>query len=66
MKILKKPKIQPVTCKKCGCVYRPSKSDLRLGLGFTAQDSKEYVDCPICDYRNHVEFRKGEKDESTN
>ena len=53
MRILKKAKIIPVTCKICGCVFKPSQRDLRQ-TPFT--DRKTGADCPTCDTRNDVTF----------
>lgn len=52
MRILKKPKIKPMTCSNCGCVFKWGIGDLRTL--FTVY--KEYVECPVCNKLNYVDF----------
>lgn len=58
MKIIKKPEIKPVTCAICGCVYRPKIKEVCDGY---LTSYKNAARCPICDYKNDVEFVKEEK-----
>lgn len=53
MKILKKAKLPKVTCKLCGCVFRPEKKDLRGDLIRIDGDWEEaklhtVTSCPVC------------------
>lgn len=58
MRILKKPKIKPVTCTRCGCVFKWGLKDLRTNLRFL----KECVECPVCNTLNYVDFGKENND----
>lgn len=53
MKILKKAKLPKVTCKLCGCIFRPEKKDLRGELIRIDGDWEEVrlytaTYCPVC------------------
>lgn len=52
MKILKKPKLLPVECKRCGCLFQPKIKDLQA-LTSTAKDE---VACPVCKRGNRANF----------
>ena len=60
MKILKKPKLELVTCVICGCVYQQKLRNLTEGYLATF---KESVECPICKYKNNVNFIKENNDD---
>lgn len=53
MKILKKPKILPITCKRCGCVYQPKLKNLQI---CETTKVKDEVNCPICKTTNKANF----------
>lgn len=59
MKIIQKPKINPVTCSRCHCVFHPKIKDLHATFCLT---EKARVMCPICWRMNDVEFVKESKD----
>lgn len=60
MKILKRPKIKPVTCMTCGAVFQPKFRNLvRNPLTLVIKDS---VQCPFCDMMMTAEFVDKEKD----
>lgn len=53
MKILKKPKILPCTCKKCKCEFLPAKRDLYAPYNSIVADM---VICPFCNASCEVKF----------
>lgn len=53
MKILRKPKLLPIGCKRCGCLFQPK----RRNLTFEEQlNIKDVVICPICNTINRANF----------
>lgn len=56
MKILKKPKIMPCTCKACGTVFKPKARHL---LPCNLYSDLVYVRCPVCKNQNIVHFEEG-------
>lgn len=60
MKILKKPKMLPVGCKRCGCLFQPKIRDLQA----LTTDVKDEVACPVCKKPNRANFdiRKEEEE----
>ena len=57
MKIIKKAKIKPVTCKVCGCVFIPDKKELSYDFSSgLAHALKTTVNCPTCKFENNVKF----------
>lgn len=65
MKILEKPKLAPVRCKRCGCLFQPKMRDLQVISG--VQNSKfavkDEVICPICKTTNRANFGTKNKSE---
>ena len=53
MKILKKPKILPMGCKRCGCLYQPKLKHLQI---CKETQIKDEVNCPICKTTNKANF----------
>lgn len=63
MKILYRPKMLPVECVRCGCIFHPKRKNLT-----TLEKSlvKDRVVCPNCRTNNPANFeRKGERAYST-
>lgn len=58
MKILKKPMLIPVKCKRCGCLFQPKKRDLQVltGVQKTKLSVKDEVACPVCKTPNRANF----------
>lgn len=56
MKIIKKPKILPCTCKACGTVFKPKARHLLPHVHFP---DLVCVRCPVCKNQNIVHFEKG-------
>ena len=52
MKILKKPKLLPVKCKRCGCLFQPRIKNLQI----SAINVKDEVFCPVCKTLNSANF----------
>ena len=62
MRIIKKPKIKPITCPQCGCVFKPTKSG---DLGHLLPGGGLFTRCPMCKKESPVNFKethKGEKE----
>lgn len=51
MKILRKPKPNPVTCSVCGCVFVPGKKEWRGGIAWGV-----FASCPYCKNEAKVTF----------
>lgn len=60
MKIIKKPKIPPQTCRICGCVVHIKTKDLVASALDVVKDS--FI-CPICCASNTVKFEKEPENE---
>lgn len=60
MKILYKPKLLPVECKRCGCLF---KAKLRNLMVIPATKIKDGVKCPICNTLNSANFERAKKEE---
>jgi hypothetical protein len=58
MKILKKPKLVPVRCKRCGCLFQPKMRDLQVitGVQKSKFSVKDEVICPVCKTTNRANF----------
>lgn len=54
MKIIKKGKILPLECERCGTIFRPNHKDIK---------KTHYVDCPLCGRSELVQFGKEVKNE---
>ena len=50
MKILKKAKILPCECEKCGSIFQPNWKDVRHG---------DFTYCPMCGVPTSVSYEKG-------
>ena len=69
MKIKKKAKLPRLECDLCGCVFEPSKEDLKirfLNAGAYVDNVRKikneaYVNCPTCGLSKLV-FEEGETD----
>ena len=57
MKILYKPKMLPVECARCGCVFAPKRKHLTTAAGVV----KDKVLCPICVTPNPANFERKTK-----
>lgn len=53
MKILKKPKLLPIACKRCGCLYHPQMRNLRICVETQVKDEAQ---CPYCKTANKANF----------
>ena len=53
MKILKKPKLLPMGCKRCGCLFQPKKRNLQV---CEETKVKDVVLCPYCKTANKARF----------
>lgn len=53
MKILRKPKLLPIGCRRCGCLYQPKFKHLMLSK---ATKIKDEVPCPSCKTVNKANF----------
>ena len=53
MKILRKPKLIPISCKRCGCLYQPKLRHLMINK---ATKIKDEVPCPSCRTVNKANF----------
>lgn len=53
MKILKKPKLLPLGCKRCGCLYLPKRRNLVICPETKVKDG---VPCPYCKTVNKARF----------
>lgn len=53
MHILKKPKIIPVGCRRCGCLYKPNLKNLQI---CEETQVKDRVPCPYCKTLNKANF----------
>ena len=53
MKILRQPKIKPIVCERCSCVYVPSRKDMQMVWGSRNEGKMK---CPICGTWEKVEF----------
>ena len=60
MKILYKPKMLPVECVRCGCIYTPKRKNLTTAAANTIKD---LVLCPICNTPNCANFERKQKEE---
>lgn len=59
MKILKKPKLLPVKCKRCGCLFQPKIKHLQI----SDINVKDEVVCPVCKTLNRANFDVEVEDE---
>ena len=62
MKILKKPKLLPIGCKRCGCLYLPRLRNLESELGSI---TKDLARCPYCKTANKANFEMPTESEDT-
>lgn len=53
MKIIKRGKILPLECEKCGTIFKPSFREIKA-----ISVSKNYVDCPLCGRSAYVKYEK--------
>jgi rubredoxin len=53
MKILRKPKLLPMGCKRCGCVFQAKLWDLKFSA---ASKTKDEIVCPTCKTINKAIF----------
>ena len=53
MKILKKPRLIPIGCKRCGCLYQPKRWNLQICEETKVKDE---VLCPYCKTVNKANF----------
>lgn len=53
MKILRKPKLSPMTCKRCGCLFQAKLRDLKINLVTKTRDD---IICPTCKTVNKAIF----------
>lgn len=53
MKIIRKPKFNPIKCNRCGCIFEPKIRDLKEDY---CDDL--YVECPICHRRAYDNLEK--------
>ena len=60
MKILYKPKMLPIECKRCGCCFKPKLRHLTV---VPATKIKDGVKCPTCNTINHANFERRQKEE---
>jgi rubredoxin len=60
MKINYKPKMLPIECTRCGCVYTPKRKNLTTVAESTIKDN---VHCPICNTPNSANFERLAKKE---
>ena len=71
MKILKKAKLPKVTCKLCGCVFRPEEKDLNsafVRITGDLEEAKQYITvyCPVCGVTAYPFWQdKPEREENT-
>lgn len=57
MKIIKKAKLLPVGCHRCGCIFKPAMRNLESADGSRV---KEIVSCPTCHSPNKAKFEISE------
>lgn len=55
MRIYKKPKIPKITCRECGCVFKPCVSDLKRDKDYA---DKLFAACPACETKKYVHLDK--------
>jgi uncharacterized Zn finger protein (UPF0148 family) len=60
MKINYKPKMLPIECTRCGCVYTPKRKNLTTSPLSMIKDN---VICPICNTLNSANFERQFKEE---
>ena len=53
MKVLRKPKLIPMNCKRCGCLYHPKLRNLQFDEN---GEIKDEVPCPYCRTANKARF----------
>ena len=63
MKILKKAKLLPIGCRRCGCVYQPKMRNLKVSK---ATEIKDEVRCPSCNTVNKANFEMPTESEINN
>lgn len=63
MKINYKPKMLPIECVRCGCIYSPKRKNLTT-VG--EKNIKDLVLCPICNTPNKANFERCIKKEESN
>jgi hypothetical protein len=61
MKILHKPKMLPVECKRCGCCF---KAKIRNLVMHPLSKNKDGVKCPVCHTINLASFDKQIKEDA--
>ena len=61
MKIIHKPKFEPVTCECCGCLYEFERGDDITIVRTYYRDRAEtsaHISCPICGSSNQLRFKE--------
>ena len=53
MKILRKPKLLPIGCKRCGCLFQAKLKNLVACIETKAKDG---IPCPFCKTINKARF----------
>ena len=55
MKILYRPKMLPVECARCGCIFQPKRNNLTT---LEQSSIKDRVICPNCRTNNPANFER--------
>ncbi len=53
MKIIKKGKILPIECERCGTIFKPNSKEIKA-----TPFNTNYVDCPLCGRSTYVKYEK--------
>ena len=61
-KIISRPKIKPITCSQCLCVYEFEIGDVVDIRYFDGQAVFQSTPCPVCGQYNCMEFIKEDED----